>query len=131
MEKIGKGGFGPISESRRAQVPIPDTTKHNEETNMRKLTAIIAALGFLGFTNIHQMNGLKNINGMAINLVAAVMFIANGLVDWRLALLMAAGAIVGGYFGAGAARRIGQERVRRLIIFIGFALTAWLIVRNM
>ncbi len=91
---------------------------------------MLAALGFLGFTNIHRMNGLKNINGMAINAVAAAMFIAKGLVDWRLAGLLAGGAILGGYVGAGTARRIGQKNVRRLIIAIGFSLTILLLVRQ-
>jgi uncharacterized protein len=91
---------------------------------------MLAALGVLGFTNIHQMNGLKNINGMCINAVAAILFIVKGLVDWRLAALMAAGAIIGGYTGAGTARRIGQQNVRRLVIFIGFALTISLILRR-
>lgn len=91
---------------------------------------MLASLGFLGFTNIHRMNGLKNINGMCINAVAAVMFIVEGLVDWRLAAVMAAGAIFGGYAGAGTARRIGQKNVRRVIIAIGFGLTILLLVRG-
>jgi uncharacterized protein len=91
---------------------------------------MLAALGLLGFTNIHQMNGLKNINGLCINAVAAVLFIVKGLVDWRLAALMATGAIIGGYTGAGTARRIGQKNVRRLIIAIGFALTISLLLRR-
>ncbi len=91
---------------------------------------MLAALGFLGFTNIHQMNAIKNINGMCINLVAAVMFILNGLVDWRLASLMAAGAILGGYAGAGTAQRLGQRNVRRIVVGIGFALTISLLVRG-
>ena len=32
---------------------------------------MLAAFGFLGLRNIHQMNGLKNVNGLAINAVAA------------------------------------------------------------
>jgi uncharacterized protein len=91
---------------------------------------MLAAFGFLGFTNIHHMNALKNLNGMCINGIAAALFIARGLVEWRLALLMAAGAIIGGYAGAGAARRIGQKNVRRAIILIGFGLTVWLLVRQ-
>ena len=58
---------------------------------------MLAAFGYLGFTNIHHMNALKNLNAMCINGVAAGLFIGKGLVDWRLALLMAAGAILGGY----------------------------------
>ena len=91
---------------------------------------MLAALGFLGFTNIHRMNAIKNINGMCINVVAAVMFIVNGLVDWRLASLMAAGAIFGGYAGAGAAQRLGQKNVRRIVVFVGISLTISLLVRG-
>ncbi len=91
---------------------------------------MLASLGYLGFTNIHRMNGLKNINGMCINAVAAVLFMVKGLVDWPLALLMAAGSILGGYSGAGIARRIGQKNVRRVVIAIGFALTVSLLVRR-
>jgi uncharacterized membrane protein YfcA len=92
---------------------------------------MLAAFGFLGFTNIHHMNALKNLNGMCINGIAAALFIVKGLVDWRLALLMAAGAIVGGYAGAGTARRAGQTAVRRMIVLIGFSLSIWLLVRQL
>jgi uncharacterized membrane protein YfcA len=91
---------------------------------------MLAALGLMGFTNIHRMNGLKNINGLCINLVAATIFIVNGLVQWPVALWMALGAIVGGYGGSGIARKIGQQNVRRIIIFIGFALTLSLLIKK-
>ncbi len=91
---------------------------------------MLAALGLMGFTNIHRMNGLKNINGLCINLVAAAIFIANGLVQWPIALWMAIGAIFGGYGGAGIARKLGQKNVRRIIIFIGFALTLSLLFKK-
>ncbi len=91
---------------------------------------MLAALGFMGFTNIHRMNGLKNINGLCINAVAALMFMVNRLVDWRIALLMAAGAILGGYGGAGTARRLGQRNVRRIIILIGFGLALSLFLHH-
>jgi uncharacterized protein len=92
---------------------------------------MLAGFGYLGFTNIHHMNALKNLNAMCINGVAAALFIGKGLVDWRLALLMAAGAIFGGFAGAGAARRVGQPTVRRMIILIGFSLSIWLLLRQM
>jgi len=91
---------------------------------------MLAALGFLGLTNIHQMNGLKNINNMCINAVAAVLFMLGGLVDWPLAGCMALGAIAGGYAGAGIAQRIGQANVRRLVIAIGLALSAAMFLRT-
>jgi uncharacterized membrane protein YfcA len=89
---------------------------------------MLAAFGLLGFSNIHQANAIKNLNAMFINGIAAALFIAKGLIDWRLALWMAVGAIFGGYAGAGLARRLGQKNVRRLVILIGLslALSLWL-----
>jgi uncharacterized membrane protein YfcA len=80
---------------------------------------MLAALGLMGLTNIHQMNGLKNWGGMCANLTAAVTFGVSGIVSWPVALTMAAGAIVGGYVGARLAQRVSQTVVRRLITAIG------------
>ena len=91
---------------------------------------MLTALGLMGYANIHQMNGLKNFNASVLNGIAALIFIVKGLVDWRLALLMACGSLIGGLSGAGTARRIGQKNVRRLIIAIGFALTFALLARQ-
>ncbi len=91
---------------------------------------MLATLGFMGFLNIHRMNGLKNINGLCINLAAAILFISRGLVDWHLALFMATGSILGGYGGAGAARKIGQSNVRKLIIIIGLSLAVSLLMKH-
>ena len=46
---------------------------------------MLAAFGFLGFTNIHHMNALKNLNAMCINGIAAAMFIGKGwsIGGWR------------------------------------------------
>jgi len=67
---------------------------------------------------------------MFINGVAAVIFIVKGLIDWPIAILMAAGAILGGYAGAGAARRLGQKNVRRLVILIGITLAARMLLKR-
>ncbi len=83
---------------------------------------MLAALGMLGLRDIHQMNGLKNIFGALTNGTAAVYFVFVGLINWPAALLMSVGAIVGGYSGAGLARKMGQKVIRRLVIVIGFAM---------
>ena len=81
---------------------------------------MLAALGFLGFTNIHRMNGLKNWGALCINAAAAVTFAASGLVNWGVAIAMAAGSIAGGYAGSRLAQKVPQIWVRRAIIAIGF-----------
>jgi uncharacterized protein len=91
---------------------------------------MLAALGLMGLSNIHQMNGLKNIFGSSINAVAAVYFIVVGLVNWPAALVMAAGSIIGGYGAAGLARKLGQKFVRRTVIVIGLAMTVSLFLKQ-
>jgi uncharacterized membrane protein YfcA len=91
---------------------------------------MLAALGLMGLTDIHQMNGLKNFFAVCINIVAAAYFIASGRVEWPYALIMVVGAIVGGYGGAGLARRLGRRFVRRSVIVIGFAMAVSLLFRD-
>ncbi|MES2465508.1 MAG: sulfite exporter TauE/SafE family protein [Armatimonadota bacterium] len=83
----------------------------------------LAAFGLMGLTNIHQMNGIKAIFTLGINGVASAIFILQGLVDWKIAGIMACGSIFGGWAGAGIAQRIGQKNVRRVVIAIGLLLT--------
>ncbi|MEP6766256.1 MAG: sulfite exporter TauE/SafE family protein, partial [Gemmatimonadaceae bacterium] len=46
---------------------------------------MLAAYGLMGFTNIHQMNGLKNFNGLFFNGIAAATFALKGFVNWPIA----------------------------------------------
>ncbi len=91
---------------------------------------MLAALGMLGMRDIHQMNGLKNVFGTLTNGAAAVYFVFVGMIHWPAAILMSVGAIVGGYGGAGLARKLGQTFIRRLVIFIGFAMAISLFFKN-
>lgn len=90
---------------------------------------MLAALGFMGLTNIHQMNGLKNWGGVCFNGVAALMFVFSGLVIWPIAAAMAAGSILGGYATAGLAQRAPQAVIRGLVTVIGIASSVWLFIR--
>jgi hypothetical protein len=84
---------------------------------------MLASLGFIGLTHIHQMNTLKTILGSVINLVAAACFVVAGLIDWPRAAIMTGGAVVGYYLGAHYSQRIPQNRVRQIITAIGFILS--------
>lgn len=87
---------------------------------------MLAALGFMGFSNLHRMNGLKNWGGLCINVTAAATFAVRGFVNWPVAIAMAVGALAGGYAGSRLAQRVPQEFVRRAVIVIGFAASVWL-----
>jgi uncharacterized membrane protein YfcA len=90
---------------------------------------MLAALGFMGFTNIHRMNGLKNWGGFCMNTVAAVTFAVSGIVDWPVALLMAVSATLGGYLGSRGAQRLPASYVRNAVAVIGFSSGLWLLAR--
>jgi uncharacterized membrane protein YfcA len=85
---------------------------------------MLVALEFLGLTDIHAMNGLKAFFGASINAMACACFIIAGLVDWRAALLVMAGAIAGGLAGAKFARHIGREKARWSVVVVGLVVTA-------
>jgi uncharacterized membrane protein YfcA len=91
---------------------------------------MLAALGFMGFVNIHRMNGLKNWGSFCMNLVAALIFAFSGIVHWPVAAGMAVGSIAGGFVGAHAAQRLPQSAVRALVAFVGVASGIWLFVRR-
>jgi uncharacterized protein len=89
---------------------------------------MLAALGLIGLTDIHQMNGLKNVLAVAINGIAAVYFALSGAVIWRDALILTIGTVAGGFLGAGIARRLGRKFVRGFVVFIGIVMTVALLV---
>jgi uncharacterized protein len=90
---------------------------------------MLAALGIMGHTNIHQMIAVKNLLAVCINGVAAVYFVFSGLVSWPHVIVMAVGAIAGGVGSARVARRLNQETVRRMVIVLGFGMAVSLMFR--
>jgi hypothetical protein len=90
---------------------------------------MLASLGVMGLRDIHGMNAIKTILSFLINGMALIYFIAKGLVVWPIALLMAAGAILGGYVGARMAKRVSQRYLRWFIIAVGLFVSAWLFFR--
>ncbi|HTO55957.1 MAG TPA: sulfite exporter TauE/SafE family protein [Myxococcota bacterium] len=85
---------------------------------------MLASLALLGLTDIHRMNGLKNLAAVCINGVAAITFALAGRVNWPVGLMMMVGGVLGGFAGAGLAMRLGQTVVRRLVIGIGLTISA-------
>jgi len=84
---------------------------------------MLAALGLIGLTDLHQMNGLKNILAVCINGIAAIYFALAGAVIWKDVAVMMIGSIAGGYLGARVARRLGRKFVRGAVVTIGIVMT--------
>jgi hypothetical protein len=84
---------------------------------------MLAALGLIGLTDMHQMNGLKNVLAIAINGIAAIYFVFAQAVNWRDVLIMMVGTLIGGYAGARLARHLGRKFVRGFVVAIGIVMT--------
>ncbi len=84
---------------------------------------MLAALGLIGLRDIHQMNALKNLLAICINGIAAIYFAVNGAVSWPDVLIMAVTSIIGGYFGARLAKRLGRRFVRGFVVTVGLVMT--------
>lgn len=91
---------------------------------------MLGSLSVMGLRDIHRMNGLKTVLGTLINVVAFVFFVVKGLVVWSLALLMAAGAVLGGYAGARLAKRIDPRYLRAFVIGVGVGVSVWLFLKR-
>ncbi len=90
---------------------------------------MLATMGFMGQSDIHQMNRLKNISAVAINGVAGITFALSGQVRWSLAFVMMAAAVAGGYLSAGVAQKVGPVWARRAVVVIGLGIGLYTLVK--
>lgn len=86
---------------------------------------MIATWSALGMGNIHGVNGLRALLGMAINGVALLMFLATNTIEWLPGMIMAAAALATGYFGAWFARRMRPVVVRKGVLVIAWFMTGY------
>jgi uncharacterized membrane protein YfcA len=90
---------------------------------------MLAALALMGMDNIHKMNAFKVVLGSCINGIAALIFISAGVILWLQTSIMIFGAILGGFWGAHYARKYDPAKVRKIVIFIGSAMTLYFFAR--
>lgn len=89
---------------------------------------MLASLALLS-VGLQPRIAIKNWLSAAANGVAAVYFIATGLIDGHAALIMVPAAMVGGFAGGHAARRARPAVVRALVTTIGLGVSALLAYR--
>src|SRR5581483_2151101 len=90
---------------------------------------MLSALSILGMTDLLKMNALTSVYALAINGVASLLFIVAKMVFWPYVLVMAITSVLGGWGAAGIARKIGGDRLRHFVVFVGFAISAMLFYR--
>jgi uncharacterized membrane protein YfcA len=82
----------------------------------------VLLLGVLGLTlsaSLQEINGIKNVLAMFVNLVAGIVFALFATVAWWPVALIAAGSVVGGAIGASVGRRLPDAALRAVIVVVG------------
>lgn len=84
---------------------------------------MLAALVLMGEGDFHRANALKNAVIGFVSVIACVIYVAGGSVYWPYAMVVMAGATLGGYAGGAIARKVPVAVLRRVVIGVGTLLT--------
>ena len=90
---------------------------------------LLAVLGLACSDGFTQLNALKQALALAANGGAVLLFVARAPVDWSLIGVLAASALIGGFFGGRLAQRLSPAKLRRSVVILGLALAAWYFYR--
>jgi uncharacterized membrane protein YfcA len=88
----------------------------------------VGIFGLLIPESLQRLNALKNVLATFANIVAALLFAFRAPVSWPAALLVGAGAIVGGQIGARLGRRLSPVLLRAFIVAIGLVAIVRLLI---
>ncbi|MFZ3328449.1 MAG: sulfite exporter TauE/SafE family protein, partial [Methylocella sp.] len=91
---------------------------------------MLAALTLYGLRDIWLMNSLKILLSVLMNVAAVVTFTIAGLVHWQWTIVVAVGAIAGGYAGLHAARRVPAQIVKSFVVAVGLVLTVYFFMKR-
>ena len=89
---------------------------------------MLAALTMAGMATRHA-GATKNALASVMNASAVALFAASPEVHWLQAVVLGAGAIVGGLAGAWALHRVNERVLRIAIVCLGIALTIGLFLK--
>lgn len=83
---------------------------------------LLALFSLLGQSNLHAMNGMKNLVSALLTAIAVAIYAAGNIVAWPPALWMMVAATWGGYVGARCARHVPANILRWGIVAVGLSM---------
>ena len=87
----------------------------------------VASLGLMGLS-ARPASATKNALAAVINTTSLLVFLFSPSLVWKPAVLLGAGAVLGGLLGAWVVRRVPEKMLRVVIVLIGIVLTIALFV---
>jgi hypothetical protein len=90
---------------------------------------LLAVLGLALEDSLTRLNALKQLLSLAVNVAAALLFVAADQVVWPAAAAMAAGALGGGMLGGRLASLVAPATLRRIVVAVGLGVAALFLLR--
>ena len=92
---------------------------------------LLLAMSLLNTGDLVASNGVKNLIGFIVTLMATLVFAVYGLIEWLPGLTMAAGNVVGGVVGAKLAIKKGNRLIFGFLLVVMIATGCKLIVSSL
>jgi uncharacterized protein len=91
---------------------------------------LVGVMSVLLPLNVQAINGIKNVLGLVVNLVAATVFLVvePSVIDWWVVFAIAVGSLLGGVVGARVGRALPPWLLRTVIVVIGLVAIAYLLL---
>ncbi|RPI90252.1 MAG: sulfite exporter TauE/SafE family protein, partial [Chloroflexi bacterium] len=129
MRGLGEGGSGTGME-KLAWLPVGLASIYGGYFGAGLSVIVLAALGVTLEDSLTRLNALKQAVAFSVNVAAAIFFLFSDQVLWPAALVMAAGALVGGVLGGKLAGRIRPATLRWTVVIIGVLISITYFVRG-
>lgn len=92
---------------------------------------LMAFMGMLLSEPIQRLNGIKNVLAAVVNVVAGTIYAFVAPISWPVVALLAGGSVVGGFLGAFIGRKLSPVVLRCVIVVVGVAAIAQLVLRQL
>ena len=89
---------------------------------------VLSYLVVAGHQEINLVNGLKLLVSTCVSLIAIVIFVANGSIDWTKGSVVMVGTLVGGYVAARVSRQLNPCHVKGFVAFSSIAITIYFFI---
>lgn len=128
LKRAQQNGKGSLS-TKLAAIPVGLSAIYGGYFGAGLSVIVLAVIGLVLDDSLTRLNALKQAIAFSANAAAAILFIFSGKVVWPVALVMAAGALLGGNLGGRLAGRVKPGVLRGIVVCIGVAVGIIYLVR--